>query len=91
MTFKYTMLDDNEGLDGGPRFEIDDVHGFTVCIVDDEDTARLFCAAPDLLHDLARLVERDRAEAAECGFTDDEMTWLEDARRTIAKAKGGAA
>jgi hypothetical protein len=89
MTYRYTKLDDGEGLDGGPRYEIDDVRGFTVCIVDEEDEARLFCAAPDLLDALVDLVERDRAEAAACGFTDDEMTWLEDARRAIAKANGG--
>jgi hypothetical protein len=47
-------------------------------------------AAQDLLDALTDLVERDRAEAADSGFTDDEMTWLEDARRAIAKAKGGA-
>jgi hypothetical protein len=34
------------------------------------------------------VVARDRAEAGESGFTDDEMTWFEDARRAIAKAKG---
>ena len=56
-----------------------------------EANARLVAAAPDLLDALEELVERDRAEAAEAGFTDDEMTWLEDARRAIAKAKGGAA
>jgi hypothetical protein len=44
-------------------------------------------AAPELLGALQDLVERERAEAAESGFTDDEMTWLEDARRAIAKAK----
>jgi hypothetical protein len=44
----------------------------------------------ELLEALEELVERDRAEAAESGFTDDEMTWLEDARRAIAKAKAGA-
>jgi hypothetical protein len=49
--------------------------------------ARLMAAAPDLLDALEDLVERDRSEAAESGFTDDEMTWLEDARRAIAKAK----
>ncbi len=91
MTYRYTKLDDGEGLDGEPRYEIDDVHGFTVCIVDEEDEARLFCAAPDLLDALADLVERDRTEAASCGFSDDEMSWLEDARRAIAKAKGGVA
>jgi hypothetical protein len=52
--------------------------------------ARLMAAAPDLLDALQELVERDRSEAADSGFTDDEMTWLEDARRVIAKAKGGA-
>jgi hypothetical protein len=52
--------------------------------------ARLMTAAPDLLDALETLVERDRSEAAESGFTDDEMSWLEDARRAIAKAKGGA-
>jgi hypothetical protein len=50
---------------------------------------RLMAAAPDLLDALEELVERDRSEAAESGFTDDEMSWLEDARRAIAKAKGG--
>jgi len=52
--------------------------------------ARLMAAAPDLLDALEGLVERDRSEAADSGFTDDEMTWLEDARRATAKAKGGA-
>jgi hypothetical protein len=52
--------------------------------------ARLMAAAPDLLDALEGLVERDRSEAADSGFTDDEMSWLEDARRAIAKAKGGA-
>ena len=42
-----------------------------------------------LLDALVDLVEHDRAEAASCGFSDDEMSWLEDARRAIAKAKGG--
>jgi hypothetical protein len=41
----------------------------------------------DLLHVLNELVERDRAEAAECGFTDDEMSWLEEGRRAIAEAR----
>lgn len=42
----------------------------------------------DLLDALTDLVERDRTEATECGFSDDEMSWLEDARRAIAKATG---
>ena len=54
----------------------------------DEDM-HLRLAARDLLDALTDLVERDRTEAASCGFTDDEMSWLEDARRAIAKAKGG--
>jgi hypothetical protein len=55
----------------------------------DEDM-HLRLAARDLLDALTGLVERDRADAADSGFTDDEMSWLEDARRAIAKAKGGA-
>ena len=55
-----------------------------------DDSLRVRLAAGDLLDALTDLVERDRAEAASCGFTDDEMSWLEDARRAIAKAKGGA-
>ena len=55
-----------------------------------DDSLRVRLAAGDLLDALTHLVERDRAEAASCGFTDDEMSWLEDARRAIAKAKGGA-
>jgi hypothetical protein len=53
-----------------------------------EQEARIRDAAPDLLDALEELVWRDEAEARESGFTDDEMTWLEDARRAIAKAKG---
>jgi hypothetical protein len=41
-----------------------------------------------LLDALQDLVERDRAEAADSGFPDDEMTWLEDARCAIRKATG---
>ena len=55
-----------------------------------DDDLHLRLAARDLLDALTDLVERDRAEAASCGFSDDEMSWLEDARRAIAKAKGGA-
>jgi len=55
-----------------------------------DDDMHLRLAARDLLDALTDLVERDRAEAASWGFTDDEMSWLEDARRAIAKAKGGA-
>ena len=55
-----------------------------------DDAKRMQLAARDLLDALTDLVERDRAEAASCGFADDEMSWLEDARRAIAKAKGGA-
>ena len=53
------------------------------------DQAKLTLATShaDLLHVLNELVERDRAEAAECGFTDDEMSWLEEGRRAIANAR----
>lgn len=68
---------------------INDDRGAQVAIWLDDDV-RLRLAAQDLLDALEELVARERAEAAESGFTDDEMTWLEDARRAIAKAKGGA-
>ena len=45
-------------------------------------------AAEDLLDALRDLVARDEAEAAQCGFEHDEMTWLDDARRVIALATG---
>ncbi len=56
-----------------------------------EKESRIRDAAHDLLDALEDLVGRDETEARESGFTDDEMSWLEDARRAIAKAKGGAA
>jgi hypothetical protein len=58
--------------------------------IERENETRIRDAAHDLLDALEELVGRDEAEAREAGFTDDEMTWLEDARRAIAKAKGGA-
>jgi hypothetical protein len=48
----------------------------------------LIGAAPDLLAALEELVERDRSEALSCGFTEDELSWLEEAQRAIANAKG---
>lgn len=62
--------------------------GESVALWQDSDLA-LRNAAAQLLDALQDLVERDRAEAASCGLTGDEMTWLEDARRAIALAKGG--
>jgi len=53
-----------------------------------EANAQLIAAAPELFDALRELVARDRAEAAASGFEDTEMTWLEDARRAIAKATG---
>ena len=53
--------------------------------------AQLIAAAPELLAELEKLVTRERTEAAVSGLSDDEMPWLDDARRVIAKAKGGAA
>jgi hypothetical protein len=55
-----------------------------------DDDMRLRLAASELLEALEDLVERERAEAADSGFADDEMTWLEDARRAIAKVKDRA-
>ena len=40
----------------------------------------------DLLHVLNELVER-AVHAAGCGFTDDEMSWLEEGQRAIANAR----
>jgi hypothetical protein len=80
-----------EPYDGMPVNEIaikDDTDD-EVAVWIDEDL-RLRLAARHLLDALEELVARDRADAADSGFTDDEMTWLEDARRAIAQAKGGA-
>lgn len=91
MTYRYTKLDDGEGLDGGPRYEIEEVCGFVSCVVDDEDTARLFCAAPDLLEALEDLLADDMQ-----GMTTAERAAIEErslygkALAAIAKAKGGA-
>jgi hypothetical protein len=94
-TYAYAPWVTQDGIEL-PAFEIHG-EGEKVCdTVEDqpieaqEANARLIAATPELLDALQDLVERDRAEAAESGFTDDEMTWLEDARRAIAKAKGGA-
>lgn len=57
MTYRITKLDDGEGPDQGPRYEIDDPHGFTICVVDDEDTARLFAAAFDMREALAMALQ----------------------------------
>jgi hypothetical protein len=54
---------------------------------DGHDDMRLRLAARDLLDALIDLVERDRAEAASSGFTDDEMSWLEDARRAQGEGR----
>jgi hypothetical protein len=53
-----------------------------------EANARLIAAAPHLLYALKKLVVRDAEEAAACGFTDEEMTWLEDARSAIDYTTG---
>jgi hypothetical protein len=54
------------------------------------DDLALRNAAAELRDALQALVERQRADAADSGLTDDEMTWLEDARRALELAKGGA-
>ena len=81
-----------EPYDGGMPVNEIAIHGadYKELAVWRDDAKRMQLAARDLLDALTDLVERDRAEAAGSGFTDDEMSWLEDARRAIAKAKGGA-
>ena len=54
------------------------------------DDLALANAAPALRDALQALVERERVDAAQSGLSDDEMTWLDDARRALARAKGGA-
>jgi len=72
--YYYTMLDDHEGLDGGPRYEINDAENFTVCIVDDEAEARLFCAAPELLAALGSLIAQiDRLQGESSCIDEDIM------------------
>ena len=81
-----------EPYDGGMpvnEIAIHDLDYTELAVWRDEDM-HLRLAARDLLDALTDLVERDRAEAASSGFTDDEMSWLDDARRAIAKAEGGA-
>jgi hypothetical protein len=56
-----------------------------------DDDLALRNAAADLRDALEALVKRERAEAAASGFTDDEMTWLDDARLALSRAKGGVA
>lgn len=79
-------------VDHGCRRTICHITGADFTRTATEDHARFIALAcnchADLLDALTDLVERDRTEAAECGFCDGEMSWLEDARRAIAKATG---
>jgi hypothetical protein len=50
------------------------------------DKPTLATSHADLLFALQRLVARDRSEARECGFADDEMSWLEEADSAMARA-----
>jgi hypothetical protein len=86
MSYRYITLDDAEGIDGGPRYEIDDAHGFTVCIVDDEDQARLFCAAQDLL-EAAVLAEDALSDLARSDDGTCSISALHGLRDAIAKVK----
>lgn len=52
-----------------------------------ESHARLISAAPDLLHELRKLVHDGEREAAEAG--EAETPWLDDARAAIKRAAGG--
>lgn len=87
MTYRYTKLDDHEGLDGGPRYEIEEVCGFVTCVVDDEDTARLFCAALDLLEALQEFMTDIEGRFGE---VPGDCTAYSLARAAIAKVTGGA-
>lgn len=49
--------------------------------------ARLIEAAPRLLEALSDLVAAEEYEAAQCGFGESEMTWLDDARAALAQAR----
>lgn len=97
MSYRIHKLDDGEGPDNGPRYEIDDPHGFTICVVDDEDTARLFAAAPKLLTALE--TQTEAAQAIIAAWSQGDLAGavrlldasLADALAAIAKAKGGAA
>ena len=69
------------------EIEVQDDRGGTLAWQDDD--LALLNAAPDLREALQDLVERERAQAADCRLTDDEMTWLDNARRALSQAKGG--
>ena len=87
--YHEAFFDDYEGRSPINEIEVCE-DGESAALWQDDDLA-LRNAAAQLLDALEVLVERDRAEAASCGLENDEMTWLEDARRAIALAKGGAA
>ncbi len=90
MTYRIHKLDDGEGPDQGPRYEIDDPHGFTICVVDDEDTARLFAAAPKMLDALV-LCEDVLSELARLDDCTPSVSALQRTREAIAAVKGGVA
>jgi hypothetical protein len=87
MTYHYTKLDDGEGRDGKARYEIDETLGFTVCVVDDEETARLFCAAPQL-RDTLELCEDVLSDLARLDDGTPSISALNLARAALAKARG---
>ena len=87
MTYRYTKLDDGEGLDGGPRYEIDDTYGFTICVVDDEAIARLFSASYRLLQELTRMVATF-APDHEDDFVGFGLDHFKTARSAITSATG---
>ena len=91
MTYHYTKLDDGEGLDGGARYEIDEALGFTVCVVDDEKTARLFCAAPQLLEGTEDLLGMLSSLADEYDICRELVEEAKELREAIRQAKGGDA
>ena len=92
-TYTYAPYTTQDGKEL-PAFEIHGEREKVCDTVEDQPTetqegnARLIAAAPELLDALVDLVARNRSEARECGFADGEMSWLEQADRAIATAKG---
>ena len=68
-----------------PRYEINDFN-FTVCIVDDEDTARRFAAALDMLAAL-ELCEDVLSDLARLDGGTPSISALDLFRTAIAKAR----
>jgi hypothetical protein len=69
------------------EIEVEDPADGSVVWVWQSDELRLRLAAQDLYDALEELVAREQAAALENGFIEDQMSWLEDAKRALTKAK----